>query len=85
MSIWVILTPIIAWLTAGLLGWSILRTPVDRMWHNIQLTTARTPYDPEQHRGFAGAVTFFGRFLLLIPIFRNFDEPAGHRRLDLTR
>jgi len=69
MSIWVILSPAIAWATAGWVGLYLLRTPADRIWHRLQLTTARIPYDPKQHRGVAIAMKLLGGFFLVIPVF----------------
>jgi hypothetical protein len=69
MSIWLILTPAIAWATAGWVGWYLLRTPADRIWRNLQLTTARIPYNPKQHRGVAIAIRWLGGFFLAMPVF----------------
>ena len=69
MSVWLILTPAIAWATAGWAGWYLLRTPTDRVWHNLQFTTARIQFDPKQHRGVAVLMKLLGGFFLAIPAF----------------
>lgn len=70
MSGWLIATPLIAWLTAGLTGIALLRVRASRLWEGVQLRPEKIPYDASfSQRWFVGFVRIVGGLMLFMPIF----------------
>jgi len=73
MSIWLIASPLIAWLTAGLTGIALLRAPANRLWEGAQIKPDKIPYDASfGQRWFVGFARSVGGLMLFMPIFLTF-------------